>query len=117
MKPLLGYSAYLPAHRLGQRVVAGYDEDSTTMAVTASGVDSGRLVITQFEVTGGTFQGVPFDAASDPASPQVETSNWGDGTVGGPTNITGAENSAGPEKTPGDTQNCTTSAAFWTPNC
>lgn len=36
MKPLLGYSAYLPAHRLGQRVVAGYDEDSTTMAVTAA---------------------------------------------------------------------------------
>jgi hydroxymethylglutaryl-CoA synthase len=33
---LIGYASYLPRHRLGKRVVAGYDEDSTTMAVTAA---------------------------------------------------------------------------------
>lgn len=33
---LLSYAAYLPRHRLGRRVVAGYDEDSTTMAVAAA---------------------------------------------------------------------------------
>ncbi|QZT59568.1 OB-fold domain-containing protein [Mycolicibacterium austroafricanum] len=33
---LLGYGAYVPRHRLGRRVVAGYDEDSTTMAVAAA---------------------------------------------------------------------------------
>ena len=106
-----GYGDFFAVISIDERLPIG------SYKLTASGVDSGRLVITQFEVTGGTFQGVPFDAVSDPASPQVETSNWGDGTVGGPTNITGAENSAGPEKTPADTQNCTTSAAFWTPNC
>lgn len=36
MTGLLGYSTYVPAHRLGKRVVAGYDEDSTTMAVAAA---------------------------------------------------------------------------------
>ncbi|WAJ43463.1 OB-fold domain-containing protein [Mycobacterium sp. Aquia_216] len=44
MKPLVGYAAYLPHYRLagadigvrhGDRVVAGFDEDSTTMAVAA----------------------------------------------------------------------------------
>lgn len=38
MKGLLGYAAYLPAYRLGRRVVAAYDEDSTTMAVAAASV-------------------------------------------------------------------------------
>jgi hydroxymethylglutaryl-CoA synthase len=33
---LLGYAGYLPRYRLGRRVVAGYDEDSTTMAVAAA---------------------------------------------------------------------------------
>ncbi|TVX95988.1 hydroxymethylglutaryl-CoA synthase family protein [Mycolicibacterium porcinum] len=34
---LLGYSAYLPGRRIGKnRVVASYDEDSTTMALTAA---------------------------------------------------------------------------------
>lgn len=33
---LTGYASYLPRHRLGKRVVAGYDEDSTTMAVAAA---------------------------------------------------------------------------------
>ncbi|BBY81203.1 OB-fold domain-containing protein [Mycolicibacterium pulveris] len=33
---LLSYASYLPRHRLGRRVVAGYDEDSTTMAVAAA---------------------------------------------------------------------------------
>lgn len=36
MSGLLGYAAYLPRYRLGRRVVAGYDEDSTTMAVAAA---------------------------------------------------------------------------------
>jgi len=36
VKALVGYSSYLPAHRLGKRVVAGFDEDSTTMAVAAA---------------------------------------------------------------------------------
>ncbi len=36
MTGLLGYSTYVPAYRLGKRVVAGYDEDSTTMAVAAA---------------------------------------------------------------------------------
>jgi len=36
MKGLLSYAAYLPRHRLGQRVVASYDEDATTMAVAAA---------------------------------------------------------------------------------
>ncbi|MCV7412348.1 hydroxymethylglutaryl-CoA synthase [Mycobacterium florentinum] len=45
MKPLVGYAAYLPGYRLagadigvrrGDRVVAAFDEDSTTMAVAAS---------------------------------------------------------------------------------
>ncbi|ORB30340.1 hypothetical protein [Ilumatobacter coccineus YM16-304] [Mycolicibacterium parafortuitum] len=35
-KGLLGYATYVPSHRLGRRVVAGYDEDSTTMAVAAA---------------------------------------------------------------------------------
>jgi len=36
MTGLLGYAAYLPRYRLGRHVVAGYDEDSTTMAVAAA---------------------------------------------------------------------------------
>lgn len=36
MSGLLGYASYLPRYRLGQRVVAGCDEDSTTMAVAAA---------------------------------------------------------------------------------
>lgn len=36
MKPLLAYAAYLPAYRVGKRVVAGFDEDATTMAVAAA---------------------------------------------------------------------------------
>jgi hydroxymethylglutaryl-CoA synthase len=40
MKPLTGYACYLPSYRLGGhlqgRVVACYDEDSTTMAVAAA---------------------------------------------------------------------------------
>jgi hydroxymethylglutaryl-CoA synthase len=33
---LIGYAAYLPSYRLGKRVVASFDEDSTTMAVAAA---------------------------------------------------------------------------------
>lgn len=36
MTGLLGYATYVPVYRLGKRVVAGYDEDSTTMAVAAA---------------------------------------------------------------------------------
>jgi len=36
MTGLLSYAAYLPRHRLGERVVAAYDEDATTMAVAAA---------------------------------------------------------------------------------
>ncbi|EHI14495.1 OB-fold domain-containing protein [Mycolicibacterium thermoresistibile] len=36
MTGLLGYATYVPAYRLGKRVVAAYDEDSTTMAVAAA---------------------------------------------------------------------------------
>lgn len=33
---LIGYAAYLPRYRFGKRVVAAFDEDSTTMAVAAA---------------------------------------------------------------------------------
>ena len=33
---LIGYATYLPRYRLGNRVVASFDEDSTTMAVAAA---------------------------------------------------------------------------------
>ncbi|SRR6266545_4810458 len=86
-------------------------------SLTASGVGSGRLVITQFSVGGGTFEGVPPDPVSDPASPQVEVTNVGDGTLGGPTNIFNAQNSAGPEVTPLDIQGCGNPDDLWTPDC
>ena len=47
MTALVGYAAYLPHYRLagediglrrGDRVVAGFDEDSTTMAVAAADI-------------------------------------------------------------------------------
>ena len=41
MKALLDYAGYLPAYRLGKRVVAAFDEDSTTMAVAAAAAMSG----------------------------------------------------------------------------
>lgn len=42
---LTGYAAYLPRYRLGKRVVASFDEDSTTMAVAAAvaALDGHRL--------------------------------------------------------------------------
>lgn len=86
-------------------------------SLTASGVDSGRLVITQFDVKGGTFEGVPLDSPPEPAAPFVEETNFGDGTLGGPTNIDGAQGSAGPQVTPPDTQSCGDPNSFWTPNC
>jgi hypothetical protein len=85
--------------------------------LTASGLDTGRLVITQFDVNGGTFEGVSLDAPADPPAPFVETSNLGDGTLGGPTNVDGAENNAGPQITPADGPSCGSGASFWTPNC
>jgi hypothetical protein len=85
-------------------------------SLTAKGVNSGRLVITQFTVNGGTFQGVGLGQA-DPPAPLVEGDNIGDGSVGGPTNISGAENSAGPQLTPQDFQQCANPTNLWTPNC
>jgi hypothetical protein len=85
--------------------------------ITASGVSSGRLVISDFDVNGGTFEGEPPGAPPEPAAPVVETSNAGDGTLGGPTNLQGQENSAGPQVTPPDGQGCAGPASFWTPNC
>jgi hypothetical protein len=87
-----------------------------TYHLTAKGVDSGRLVITDFNVSGGIFTGVALDQP-DPPAPIVDVSNIGDGTLGGPTNLAGAENNAGPQITPPDIQNCSNPANFWTPNC
>jgi hypothetical protein len=85
--------------------------------LTASGVYSGRLVITDFAVTGGgPFQGVAL-GQSDPAAPLIEDSNFGDGTLGSPTNLDGALNSVGPQITPQDTQGCSDPENLWTPNC
>jgi hypothetical protein len=87
-------------------------------SLTAKGVNSGRLVITQFQVNGGgPFEGVAPGTLSEPQSPVLEGSNVGDGTLGGPTNTFGAENSAGPQITPQDTQGCSNPANLWTPNC
>ena len=85
---------------------------SRPAASTAAG-----LVITDFAVTGGgPFVGVSFDQ-SDPAAPLIENSNFGDGTLGGPTNLEGAFDSVGPQITPQDTQGCADPENFWTPNC
>jgi hypothetical protein len=85
--------------------------------LTASGVNSGRLVITDFAVSGGgPFVGVSLDQ-SDPAAPLVNDSNFGDGTLGSPTNLDGAQNSVGPQITPQDTQGCNAPQDLWTPNC
>ena len=74
-------------------------------------------MITDFAVTGGgPFVGVGIDQL-DPAAPLIEDSNFGDGTLGGPTNLDGAFDSAGPELTPPDTQGCAEPENFWTPNC
>jgi hypothetical protein len=87
-----------------------------TYHLTAKGVNSGRLVITDFDVNGGTFEGVPL-GQPDPPAPLVDVSNAGDGTLGGPTNISSAENSAGPEFTPQDAQNCLDPTKLWAPDC
>jgi hypothetical protein len=90
-------------------------------SVTASGVNSGRLVISSFNLTDGGFQGVNADVppGAVPDTPLVTESNIGDGSLGGPTNINGAENNAGPERTPLDvgSQGCNTPQAYWTPGC
>lgn len=85
--------------------------------LTASGVYSGRLVITDFSVNGGSFIGTSPDGHEDPNTPFVQSSNFGDGTLGEPTNTDGAEGNAGPEVTPPDTQNCGDPASLWTSNC
>jgi len=54
---LLGYATYLPVHRFGKRVVAGYDEDSTTMAVAAA----------QTVLSGGAAPAAVLFATSTPA--------------------------------------------------
>ena len=87
-----------------------------TYSLTASGVQSGRLVITQFDVSGGTFIGAA-PGSSDPDTPLVSGSNLGGGTLGEPTNTLGAENNAGPQVTPPDTQGCADPSKLWTQNC
>jgi hypothetical protein len=90
-------------------------------SVTASGVNSGRLVIGSFDLTEGDFMGVNADipVGAIPDTPFVTETNVGDGTEGGPTNINGADNNAGPERTPQDigSQGCSTPQAYWTPGC
>src|SRR4029079_11838841 len=73
-------------------------------SLTAKGGDSGRLVISGFDVTEGKFQGVNATVPPDaiPDTPLVTETNVGDGTQGGPTNIDGADGNAGPERTPPD---------------
>ena len=88
-----------------------------TYKITASGVNSGRLVISQFDVSGGVFEGVPPGPFEQLDTPLVNTTNVGDGTLGGPTNIEGQENSAGPQITQPDGFGCSDPASFWTPNC
>jgi hypothetical protein len=85
--------------------------------LTASGVDSGRLVIADFAVNGGgPFEGVSLDEP-DPPAPFVESSNFGDGTLGSPTNLASDLNGVGQEITPQDMQGCAVAENFWTPNC
>jgi len=90
-------------------------------SVTASGVTSGRLVISSFDVADGTFQGVDADVppAAAPRAPFVAETNAGDSSKGGPNNLNDAANSPGPEQTPHDigSQGCNTPQAYWTPNC
>jgi hypothetical protein len=75
------------------------------------------LVIATFNVSGenfdGTNQGTSYDV------PHAVETNFGDGTLGGPTNTGGTENSPGPEVTKPDigSQGCDSPNAFWTPNC
>jgi hypothetical protein len=88
-----------------------------TYSVTASGITSGRLVISQFDVSGGTFEGVAPGAPAEAPGPVIETTNVGDGTLGGPTNLFEAAGNAGPQITPPDAQGCASGANFWTPNC
>jgi hypothetical protein len=104
-------------------IVVDLDERLPTghYSITASGVYSGRLVISGFDVTEGEFQGTDasIPAADLPAAPQVVETNLGDGTLGGPTNLAGAQSNPGPEVTPPDagSQGCGTPNALWTPNC
>ena len=90
-------------------------------SVTASGVYSGRLVISGFDVTDGAFQGVYTDVApaAVPPAPFITETNAGDGTEGGPTNLGNAHSNPGPEQTPQDigSQGCTTPQSYWTPSC
>ena len=68
------------------------------------------------DVTEGDFQGLNVGA---PQVPAVTETNIGDGTLGGPTNIGGAEGNPGPEVTPPDAgaQDCNSPDKLWTPNC
>ncbi|HSV37699.1 MAG TPA: OB-fold domain-containing protein [Nocardioidaceae bacterium] len=54
MSGIVSYGTYLPRHRLGDRVVASYDEDATTMAVAAA------------RAAGGTPSSVWFATTSPP---------------------------------------------------
>jgi hypothetical protein len=83
-------------------------------SVTAKGLDSGRLVITSFDVTQGSFDGYPIESGGAAPVPFVDVSNVGDGTLGAPTNLGDAQNL---ELTPPDTFDCSAPEHLWTPNC
>lgn len=85
--------------------------------LTASGVESGRLQIVDFDVDGGTFIGTAPGAPEEPDTPLIEGSNLGGGTLGGPTGLESSVGAAGPEQTPKDTQTCTSPTSLWTRNC
>jgi hypothetical protein len=85
-------------------------------SVTAKGLDSGRLVIATFDVTGGQFEGYDANTAGAPPVPNVDVSNIGDGTLGGPTNVD-VYGAPVTEQTPADTFDCSAPEHFWTPNC
>jgi hypothetical protein len=90
-------------------------------SITASGVSSGRLVISSFDVTDGSFQGVNADVppAAIPPAPFVTETNVGDSSEGGPNNLNGAVSNPGPERTPLDigSQGCNSPQAYWTSGC
>jgi hypothetical protein len=85
-------------------------------SVTVKGVVSGRLVIATFDVTQGAFQGYDLAGPGAAPVPQIDVSNIGGGTLGGPTNV---DISGAPvnEQTPIDTFDCSVPEHFWTPNC
>lgn len=90
-------------------------------SVTASGVNSGRLVISGFDISSGSYQGVDGSVAPwlVPSVPLVTESSTGSGSQGGPTNIGNAQDNIGPERSALDigSSSCGTPQQYWTPGC